>query len=730
MGKIISLLIISTLLILINSQTVYILNKAEESKSSDDNILKFNIEAGLSEPLNLEIPFEIESEFYDSNKFINSKKIICKIPESPDASFGTKIIIKCEIDLDKIDCLKSNKIKFIKFYENDLYKDIKIKDDRKNILENELIYEKRIKEEKEEKKELKDIKPDIIFTAESININKYTNNQLILLIKGKYDSFFTLAFEFDLILNNNIQSKCQSPNLIFEKEATINCTLILELRDHNFLEKIQNGISIKENIYKIRRSGIEEKTLKFSIKEGDKLEIKDFNFNKNDINAKITEETEEIEEQKSRWEIERELEKRRIEKEREDLKKKKDQEELEKLLKQRSENNQNQYHIPFFGVNDQDKNKYYPNNNQNNQNNQNSQNNNYNNKNSNENENEIIDYNSNVKLIHLQVRYSYGFIYYMFYALTPVPLGHKIKVGFTISKGSSYNYDLNRSKSNIVLKAEEEVNQEGKNIIIEYIARYECEQCQKFVLDKNSIYGAKVYNIPNEEYLLDAININRNGNYLQKNKMINPPLYITENIFNQNCMLELAGNFFNKNKFFISRFPLILIGVGYYNNNRNITIYCNLNERELFSCPINENINNFEFKIEQLIINQKDNNIIIDNSKMTRDGMIYRASCQMGNNNAILNLNNNYQNNQNNINQNNYNNLKNNEQKMPDVMIPKKTNWKKIFYIAISIVIIYYILTKCCCKKEEEENVEYDSRWRVSSANYGGESYGLRSRGW
>ena len=95
--------------------------------------------------------------------------------------------------------------------------------------------------------------------------------------------------------------------------------------------------------------------------------------------------------------------------------------------------------------------------------------------------------------------------------------------------------------------------------------------------------------------------------------MINPPLYITENIFNQNCMLELAGNFFNKNKFFISRFPLILIGVGYYNNNRNITIYCNLNERELFSCPINENINNFEFKIEQLIINQKDNNIIIDN---------------------------------------------------------------------------------------------------------------------
>ena len=67
------------------------------------------------------------------------------------------------------------------------------------------------------------------------------------------------------------------------------------------------------------------------------------------------------------------------------------------------------------------------------------------------------------------------------------------------------------------------------------------------------------------------------GNYLIKNNIQSPPLYITENIFNQNCMLELAGNFFNKNKFFISKFPLTLIGNGngYYNSNKNVTVYCN-----------------------------------------------------------------------------------------------------------------------------------------------------------
>ena len=68
---------------------------------------------------------------------------------------------------------------------------------------------------------------------------------------------------------------------------------------------------------------------------------------------------------------------------------------------------------------------------------------------------------------------------------------------------------------------------------------------------------------------------------------------------------------------------------------------------------------------------------------------------------------------------------------MPDVLIQKKTNWKKILYIVISIIVAYYIISKCFCKKEEDNsNEEYDSGWRVSSANYGGETYGLRNRGW
>ena len=62
---------------------------------------------------------------------------------------------------------------------------------------------------------------------------------------------------------------------------------------------------------------------------------------------------------------------------------------------------------------------------------------------------------------------------------------------------------------------------------------------------------------------------------------------------------------------------------------------------------------------------------------------------------------------------------------MPDVLIQKRTNWKKIMYIIIILIVAYYILSKYCCKKEEDNNIEYDSRWRVSS-----ESYGLRSRGW
>ena len=724
------LFIISLHIYLINAENIFILESAVEKPSSNKNILSFEIKAGIIESIESNIEFQIESEFYENDKYIKDKNIDCNIPRTLEASYGTQITIKCLIDLYEADCLKANKVKFLKFKKDE---NLKIDDHKQNVLLNNLIFEQRYKEEK--KKEEKKVKADIEFNAEKVIVEQYKNNKLIFLIKGQYNSIFTLGFDFDLIVNKEFKAKCRSPNLVFEKEAKINCTLEIDMSDYKLINSMQNGIVIEENVYKIHRLLTEEKVFKFSIKDGDKLEIKDLNKNK-EMNIKEKEEEEE-KDKRSEWEIQREIEKRKKEKEKEDEKKKKDQDDLENLLKKRQqimeeENKKNAYN-PFsiFGFNKKDNNNQpVPNNNDNNIPNNNN-NNNYNLNNNNDNiininnnnqENEVIDYNSNVKLIHLQVRYSYDIIYYMFYALTPVPLGHKIKVGFTLSTGG-YNYgDLNKVNRNIILKTEEEITPNDKSVIVEYVARFECPQCKKIVLDPNNIYGAKVYNIPKEEYLLDAINVNQNGNYLQKSKMISPPLFISENVFNQNCMIELAGSFFNKNKFFISRFALTLIGTGYYNPNRNITLYCGLNEREIFSCPIQENLNNFEFTLEPLIINQKEN-IIIDNSRISKDRMTFHASCQTMNNNAAMNLGISG-NNVNNINNNQKDPIKNPEQ-MPDVLIQKRTNWKKIGYIIIGLIVAYYILSKCCCKKEEDNNVEYDSRWRVSS-----ESYGLRNSNW
>ena len=64
--------------------------------------------------------------------------------------------------------------------------------------------------------------------------------------------------------------------------------------------------------------------------------------------------------------------------------------------KQNKNNNYNPFYTPSEYDKNQNKNNNYPNNNNNN-------NNFFNNQND---DNEQIDYNSNVKLIHLQVRYS------------------------------------------------------------------------------------------------------------------------------------------------------------------------------------------------------------------------------------------------------------------------------------------------------------------------------------
>jgi hypothetical protein len=324
----------SLFLPLINTQSIFILESAEEKPSSDKNILTFTIQAGINEDINSNIIFQIESEFYENDKYIKDKKIECTIPKTSDVSFGTKINIKCSIDLYYIDCLKSNKVKFIKFIKDD---NLEISDQKQNVLGNNLLFEKRLKEkEKEKQKENKveDIKADYEFTADKITYVQYNGNKLVFLIKGQYDSIFTPSFDFDLILNRNIKAKCKSPGLFLTKEGSINCTLIIDPYSNNILDSIKNGIEIRENLYRIQRSFNDDKVFKFSIRDGDKLEIKEFNLNK----EQIFREKDEDEDKKSEWEIQREIEKRRREKEREDEKKEKRSRRIRKFIKKKATN--------------------------------------------------------------------------------------------------------------------------------------------------------------------------------------------------------------------------------------------------------------------------------------------------------------------------------------------------------------------------------------------------------
>ena len=89
--------------------------------------------------------------------------------------------------------------------------------------------------------------------------------------------------------------------------------------------------------------------------------------------------------------------------------------------------------------------------------------------------------------------------------------------------------------------------------------------------------------------------------------MKSPLLYITEDISNKNCKINLEGNFFNRNKFFASKLNLLLIST---DNKNNVTISCQLNDRSIFSCSFSENLKNYNFKLEQFIIDQKENIII------------------------------------------------------------------------------------------------------------------------
>ena len=722
---------ILSLLITINCVSFYVQEKVKDNSSNSK--LSFTINGRIDEGFNEDKLFKIQTELYKDDKLLKEKNIECTINKNPDADFGASSVANCEINL--IYLSDADTIKFIDFIIND--DKLQIKDSKNYVLKNTL---------KITKKNEIETRPDIEFNAIKIKSLKCEGDDFMFGIDGEIDKMYVSKFTFDLDINS-IKAKCICPErfLYFSKSLTINCTITIE-KSEAFMEKLKNGIEIKESLYKYLDKNNNEKTLKIRIK-GNKENIvfKDFNCNSNkdkdneskekDMekyvrksnrgyeNENKKEEDSEItksiknlfkdnekikseeDDNQRRWEREREEERRRKrekeEKEKEEERKKKLQEDLEKMLRQRQKQMQKEKEEKENKNNDYDdknlRRKDYRDNNQDNYNQRNNK------------DDDIIDYNSNVKLVHLQVRYSYGFIYYLFYALTPVPIGHKIKARFSISK---YNYDTgynDQQNKYIILKTEEEINPNGKNIIIEYLAKYECEQCKKFVLDRNSIEGAKVYNIPEEN--LDAIATNQKQ-YLTKDKMENPPLYITDNIFNSNCKVILNGNFFNKNRFYASKFALNLKSASFYGNNKDIKIYCGLNERGVFECPINDNINNYEYKLEPLIIDDKENIIIIDNSNVAKIGMFNQVSClpkiDVSNNNLL----------------NNDKNNKLNE----NVNGKKMSTFKKLLFGIIIIIILYCLISKCCCSKEEERDEEYNPRWRVSSSNYGGESYGFRNR--
>ena len=157
-------IILSLFITLTNTQSIFIIENAVENPSSKKNVLSFIIKAGINENINSDINFQIESEFFENDKYLKDEKIECTIPKTLDVSFGTKIDIKCSINLYDIDCLKSNKVKFTKFIKKD---NLFIDDRNKNILDKYLTFEKR-STEKEKEKKFNDIKTDYEFTADKV----------------------------------------------------------------------------------------------------------------------------------------------------------------------------------------------------------------------------------------------------------------------------------------------------------------------------------------------------------------------------------------------------------------------------------------------------------------------------------------------------------------------------------------------------------------------------------
>ena len=423
---------------------------------------------------------------------------------------------------------------------------------------------------------------------------------------------------------------------------------------------------------------------------------KNFNSNKNES------EIEKEEKRQREWERQKEEEKKRKKEEEELIKeeerKKKEQEEIIKMIRERQEKEKKEIEEKIKKEEEENKRR------------ENLRKRNFENITNNQNDYKIKDNNINVKLIHIQIKFSFDKISYLFYSLTPIPKGHQIKINLQIFKFDYISRNNMIENKSIILMSEQEINKEDDNIIIEYTGNLECRECKKIILDKNNIEGATIYNIPEDENQREAIFVGRKK-YISKFNIKNPLLYITERVSNKNCLVNLQGNFFNKNRFFPSKFSLILINNGNSFENKNITISCGLNERSIFECPIEENLKKFEFTLEKLIINKKEN-IIIDNSLVTGNNMVNQIYCNKEINKIQVEEN----------------NLKNNNKSVSKKMSKKK----RIIILLICLIILLYLLINCCCEEEKEPEYKYSSSssGSISNRNYVGETSGLINRRW
>ena len=620
--------------------------------------------------------------------------------------------------------------------------DENITENDNNILKNNSLNntdkEKEIEQEKINQNNINETKNDSILINETSNetiIKESIENNQINKALDKNESIINAKDDNLTTKENQIEEpKSINNNTNNNSNSIDNNTLNNSLNETDLKNNtIKNNSNIENNTNSIITNEISDSTNREERQVDDYTKMWEFIRNRGNNSKKQKEKAEiEKEERKEReWERKREEERKKKEeeeKQKEEERKRKEYEEMMKIIKEREEK-QKKEKEEKERKEKEEKERLEKEEKERKEkeekerlererlekeredNLRNRENNNENQNNLNNNLEPLNPNNIDVKLIHLQFRYTLGTVYYMFYSLTPIPKGHKIKIHLSISK-SHYARGFNQMEYQyVILKTEQEINKDDKNIIVEYIGLLDCLGCKRIILNQNNIEGATIYNIPENQSLRDGIYINRN-NYITRSEIKSPLLYVTENISNNNCIANLEGKFFNRNNAFTSKFNLILITTN--SNQNNVTVPCQLNEKKIFTCPVQDALNNYEYKLEQFIIDKKEN-IIIDNSLIINNNIVNKISCEKENNK-----------------------LKNDEVNSKDTDNPKskkKSKKKKIIIGGICILILVYIMIDFFCCYEEEPHYQYSSsnsssRGSISNSNYVGETSGLINRRW